>query len=253
MEQLYGEIIDFIVASGKRLKLSAGKVADIGVTKKYLTEEDLNVERGLKEIIKKYDSRHEFFAEEENDNFFNAENVWAADPISGTHNFIQGEPHYAIVISHLVKHQAVFAAVYDPSVDELFTAELGKGSFKNGRPIGVSRKSKKNIILRPSMNWPRPEVIQRMSKFLETSKIETNRYSIALNECWVAEGRFDGIAEFTKDAFPEYAGGLIIREAGGAFTNLDGLSDISPTDKIFIGGNETSYKMLLPLVRQAAK
>lgn len=242
-----------MVSSGKRIKQFAGKVEDIGVTKKFLTEEDLNIERGLKAIIKKYNHQHEFFAEEENAEFFSAENVWVADPISGTHNFIEGKPHYTLVISHLINHKAVFAAVYDPSVDELFTAELGKGSFKNGRPIRVSMEGTERIILRGSMVWQRPEVIERMDSYLSGCKIEYNKYSIAANHCWIAEGRFDGLAEFTKDAFPEFAGGLIIREAGGKFTNFDGRVDILPADRIFIGGNEAAYDKLMPLVREAAK
>jgi myo-inositol-1(or 4)-monophosphatase len=242
-----------MISSGKRIKQFAGKVDDIGVTKKFLTEEDIRIERGFKEIIQKYDPGHRFFAEEENSEFFSADDVWVADPISGTHNFIEGKPHYTIVISHLINHKAVFGAVYDPSVDELFTAELGKGAFKNGQPVRVSAGNTGKIILRGSMVWQKPEVIERMDSYLSGCEIEYNKYSIAANHCWIAEGRFDGLAEFTKDAFPEFAGGLIIREAGGKFTNLDGRADILPEDRIFIGGNDASYEMLLPLVRTATK
>lgn len=74
---------------------------------------------------------------------------------------------------------------------------------------------------------------------------------MAVNYCAVACGRSDGIAAFTKDAFPEFAGGFIIQEAGGKFTNIQGRSDISSTDRIFIGGNEKCYDEIFPLIKQA--
>ena len=80
---VYDEVIAFIIKSGQRLAKEAGKIQDIGVTKKFLTHEDLAIERGLKKIIKKHDSSHELFAEEENFKFIKSKNIWVADPISG--------------------------------------------------------------------------------------------------------------------------------------------------------------------------
>lgn len=148
----YQKIIDFILTSGKRLATRAGNIADIGITKTDLTEEDLAIERGLKNIISSFGNDHVLYAEEENDLFQKTDNIWVIDPISGTESFIRGLPHYSIVLTHLVKHKAVFAAVYDPSVDELFTAYLNKGAFLNGQPIKVSQGCDK-IILRPSNVW----------------------------------------------------------------------------------------------------
>ena len=99
MEKVCREIIDFIVSSGKRIAKRAGNIEDIGVKKQYLTEEDLAIERGMKEIIKKHCPTHEFFAEEEHDSFPENEDVWIADPISGTISLIEGLPYYAIVVA----------------------------------------------------------------------------------------------------------------------------------------------------------
>jgi len=92
----YQKVIDFMLVSGKRLVMRAGKIADIGIIKKDLTEEDLAIERGLKEIITSFGSDHALFAEEENDVFQESKNVWAVDPISSTSSFIKGLPHYAL-------------------------------------------------------------------------------------------------------------------------------------------------------------
>ena len=253
MQQVdYQKILDFVLDSGKRLLTKTGHIVDIGVTKTDLTEEDLAIERGFREIISSFSKEHVLYAEEEHDLFKKSEHVWVVDPISGTKNFILGLPHYSIVVAHLVHHKVVFAAVYDPSADELFTAFESKGAFLNGEPIKVGNDTKK-IILRPSSKWQEPEVIERVKEMLKSFKTENNTYSMAVNYCSVACGRFDGILSFTKDSFPEFAGGFIVREAGGGFTNIHGHSDISPEDRIFIGGNKKVYQQLLKISREAVK
>jgi myo-inositol-1(or 4)-monophosphatase len=253
MDDNYKKILEFMQDAGGRLREKAGKVADIGITKSDLTEEDLSIERGVKEIISQFPGQHLLYAEEENDSFFEAENIWVVDPISGTHNFIEGLPHYSIVIAHVQNQKTVFAAVYDPTVNELFTAYLGKGAFLNNQPIKVSNESSK-IILRPSLAWKEPKVIERATELLKDYEAENNRYSMAVNYCAVACGRADGVVAFTKDTFPEFAGALIIHEAGGIFTNVDGRDDILPNDRVFVGAsNETLHKDLLGITKQAIK
>jgi myo-inositol-1(or 4)-monophosphatase len=248
----YDKILAFMKISGDRLKEKCGKIADIGVTKAYLTEEDIAVERGFKEIIGSFGKDHFMYAEEENDNFLDHENIWIADPISGTKCFIKGEDHYSIVIAHMVKNKVIFSAVYDPSVNEFYKAYINKGAFLNDKLIRASDGVKK-VILRPSSGWKDPKVIERAEIALSKYEIERNTYSMAVNYCSVASGRFDGVASFTKDSFPEFAGGFILREAGGKFTNIKGDSNIISSDRIFIGGNEKMYNELLPLIKGIMK
>lgn len=245
----YGKILDFIKISGDRLKTKAGNISDIGIAKINLTEEDLAIERGFNEIIKSFGSNHVLYAEEENANFQDFDNVWIADPISGTKCFIKGEPHYSIVIAHMIKNRVVFSAVYDPSVDEFYSAFLDKGSFLNDNPISVGN-GKSKVILRPSSGWKEPEVIKKVENVLIPYEVERNTYSLAVNYCWVASGRFDAITSFTKDSFPEFAGGFILQQAGGMFTNIDGKPDIVASDRVFIGGNKDMYEALFPLIKK---
>jgi len=117
--------------------------------------------------------------------------------------------------------------------------------FLNGKRIKVNQNSQNKIILRISHGWKRPDIAEKIDRTLAGYEIENNRYSMAVNYCRVASGYFDGIISLTKDSFLEFAGGLIIREAGGKFTNLKGQSDITSTDRVFIGGNPKSYEKLL--------
>lgn len=249
MENMYKEIIAFMVSSGKRIVARAGKIKDIGIKKKYLTEEDIAIERSLKELIQKHYPHHALFAEEENELFPEAQDVWVVDPISGTRTFIAGLPHYGIVVAHTKNNIVQFGAVYDPSVDELFVAYKGKGAFLNGNRISISQKSS-TIIFNLSSHWKDEKSSHEMLLKLSSFKLIRNKNSHAVNLCHVASGRADGVICFGKDSFPCFAGGLIIQEAGGMFTNKEGEPHIHPEDRIFIGGNKKTYPQLWKIVQQ---
>ncbi len=253
MEIDYKKIINFILVSGKRLAIRAGNIADIGITKTDLTEEDLAIENGLKDIISSFGDDHILYAEEENDLFKSSENLWVADPISGTRGFIEGRPNsYSIVVAHLVKNKTVFAAVYNPTSDELFTAYEGKGAFLNGKKIVVSQGQDK-VYLRPSSAWAKLDIIERIKVVLKNYTIDNNWNSLALNYCDLACGRVDAVITATKDAFPEFAGGFIVQEAGGVFTNIQGDSQILSTDRIFIGANKKFYNLLFSDIKEVVE
>ncbi len=242
----YQQIISYILDSGKRLVSRTGNIADIGITKKDLTEEDLAIERGVAEIIKRFGNDHILFAEEEHDVFNESDHIWAVDPISGTANFIKGMPHYAIVVTHLFKKEPIFTAVYDPSVDELFTAKKGEGAYLNNRQISVSEGTSDKVSINFNYWWDWQDKNQANRMWTELLQFNTyrNKQSFAVNYCNIACGRYDGIVSFCKDTFPEFAGSLIIREAGGIFTNTNGESLFSSDDRIFIGGNKNTYQKL---------
>jgi myo-inositol-1(or 4)-monophosphatase len=248
MQEIYDKIIKFIVSSGKRISKRAGKIKDIGIKKMYLTEEDLTIERGMRDIIKKCCPDHKFYAEEEHEHFPEADDIWIADPISGTKTYIEGLPHYGIAIAHTKNNIVKFGAVYDPSVDELFIAYKGKGAFLNGKKISVS-KSDKKIMANISYGWKddksSKEVLEKLNKF----QIFRNKYSFAVNLCHVACGRYDGTVCLCKDSFPLFAGSLIIQEAGGIFTNIKGDSNPHHEDRIFFGGNKETYNKLKEIIK----
>jgi myo-inositol-1(or 4)-monophosphatase len=250
----YQKIVDFVLESGKRLVELSGKIADIGVTKQYLTEEDLRIERGLGNIIKGFGDDHILFAEEENDSIKEADDYWVVDPISGTESFVKGEGRYTIVVSHSHKGIAQFAAVYNPSIDELYTAVINQGAKLNSELISVEKESlaKPKIILRGSRYWKDQDVVEKIKTALSGYEVIQYNYSnsMAISYCDVASGKYSGVISLTRDCFPEYAGALIIKEAGGRFTNLEGSSNLNPTDRVFIGGSEEIYKRLFSLVKQ---
>lgn len=239
------ELINYITLVGKELVNKSGKIKDIGIKKQFLTEEDIRIERGIKDIISKMPGVSQFYAEEENDNFIEAESVWVADPISGTKLFIQGLKHYAIVASHMTKGKVDFSVVYDPSVDKLYTANKEEGVFINNSKINVPNTNKNRIIYAPSYGWKDLEQVEELRKNLEQKyEIYPSQGSFAINYCLVAEGLFDGVVSLTKDAFPEFAGCFIANEAGLKATNIYGNKDILPSDRVFVCGNKHNYNDL---------
>ncbi len=248
MENHYQRIINYIVSSGKRIREKAGKMEDIGVTKQFLTEEDIAIERGLKEIIAAFGQGHQIFGEEEHTSFKTAENLWVIDPISGTLSFLRGLPTYSIVLSHVHKGEVQFAAIYDPSFDELFTAYKGKGAFLNGESIHANENPDPFPItgfnFYPPIWTKDPRTKEFIMKSYGVIDLYRNGASCGLNYCYTACGRHDGVVTLGKDVYVEFAGGLIIREAGGLFTNIKGEEKINSDDRIFIGGNSEVYKKL---------
>ena len=261
MNKLYLDIITYALTAGKRLRAKQGHIKDIGITKKYLTEEDIRIERNFTKIIKGHNPKSEIYAEEEHLTLNKAKDLWVIDPISATSGFILGMPGYGIVATHLHNNQAVFAMVYDPSMDELFTAEKGKGAFLNGKRIRVNKTTTSipRIILNITLElWEKETAKQYPSpinifKSLSHYNLYRNRGSFAVNYCHIACGRFDGAVSFCKDSFPEYAGSLILKEARGILTNIKGSPNIKPSDRIFIGGNKKIYKELLTKTRLLTK
>jgi len=248
MEKIYQQVIDFVVDSGKRLVKKAGNVKDIGITKKYLTEEDLRIERGLNKIITKFDKSHKLFAEEEHFNFEEAENIWVVDPISMTRAFVKGLPHYAIVAAYTQNKKVKFSVVYDPSINDLYYAFDGGGFFHNGQKIEPSEnKPRRNskIIFNLSVAWlENEETRKNLFKELTQFDLYRNLNSFGLNYCYVACGHYDGFVALTKDNFPEIAGSLMIKEVGGHFVNLGKLNLLQPEKLIFYGGNKQAFEKL---------
>ena len=248
MKSNYEKIIKYILDNGKIL-VQRSEGLKPKEREKFFKNADIEIERGLKEIIFSFGVDHVLFSEEENNIFKDSKNIWVADPISGTQSFLNGLPHYCLVVSHLVDNTVVFACIYDPSVDELFTAYYGKGTFLNNKQVFVSDKSK-IVSLRGVMHFSDKKLVNKLLAIIpKTFNFQKSFYSYSYNYCSVACGRLDGIISLTKDSFPEFAGSLLIREAGGSFTNSKGDIVFSENDRIFIAGNKQTYEKLFSFIK----
>lgn len=253
----YQLIIDYCYGAGKRLLQKQWMVDDIGLTKQWLTEEDIKIEQGLAKII--HAIRWDFvtdalFSEELHDKRKYMDNVWIADPISGTKTFLDGMSHYSIIVGHFVKGEMQFAVIYDPSVDECFTAYKGQWAFLNGTKIErLTKTGNDKVILSLTFeikdNQKKKDIFAWLSEF----ELYRSRNSHGIDICNTAMWRYNAGVIFAKDIFPLYPGSLIIKELGLTFTNLDGESDFKHTDRIFVYGEEKIHGELLDKVREICK
>ena len=225
MLENYQKILDLMKASGDALVPKAGKIKDIGQQKQWLTEQDLEIERKITALVQSFAGEHRVYAEEISNDYQAAESVWIIDPLSHTFNYLHGLPHYAVVVSHLYQGEIVFAAVYDPSVQEMFTAQKGEGAKLNDVPVKVRNNNSGTCILYdfyPTCNLYSPEDnIEILSALLSIGRVK-NIGSYAVNYAYVACGRAQAVVARNKDTFTEFAGKLLVEEAGGIFSDFDG-------------------------------
>jgi len=221
---MYPKIINKIIELGDTLPALAGKTSDIGKGKYFLTEKDLEIEKKLTDVIQTFPGSHSVYAEELHDTFIENENVWVIDPISNTRNFLRGMPHYSVVLSHIHKGEIEFAVVYDPSNKELFTAIKGKGTYLNNKRVYVSKQKKDLFFLIYIVGKSFAEkALKIISKtILGDGNVIRIVGSMGIHYAYVACGRADAAISFNNDTFPEFAGKLLVEEAGGRFTDFEG-------------------------------
>lgn len=163
-------------------------------------------------------------AEEGNRIIPDSEYTWVCDPLDGTVAFTGGLPTCVFSLALLHNHKVIFAVVYDPFLDQLYTAEYNKGSFMNNRRISVSETTVANKSLVGIPFWGGE---QYSSTFLlDNLKKEgifvTNIFSIVYMSMLVAYGKLSAVIYLNTYAHDGAAASLIVKEAGGTVTNLFG-------------------------------
>lgn len=151
---------------------------------------------------------------------------WYVDPLDGTTNFAHGFPVFCVSLAVEFRGQRVAGVVYDPTRDEMFAAERGKGAHLNGQPIRVSATARLSECLVgtgfPSQKRHKNPNIYFYQQITLCTHGVRRAGSAALDLCNVACGRFDGFWEFNLNPWDTAAGVLIVEEAGGRVTNFAG-------------------------------
>jgi len=193
-----------------------------------VTEADLKSERVIVSIIKKKFPSHSFLTEEETVEKTSSEYLWVIDPLDGTNNYSHGFPFFCVSIGLYKNNKPLLGVVYDPLRKELFYAEKGKGAFLNNKKIKVS-KSKKitDCIFVTGFYYERGSLMKRTLKNMEDFFRKNVRGirrtgSAALDLCYVASGRLEGYWELKISPWDFAAGALIVEEAGGKVTDVNG-------------------------------
>ena len=196
-----------------------------------VTAADRASEALIRERVSKQFPTHDVLGEEQGLSDTGSEYRWYVDPLDGTTNFAHGYPVFCVsmALEHRAPGQAgkrVAGVVYDPTRDELFTAEQGKGAHLNGKPIHVSKATQLKECL-VATGFPshkrhkNPNIHFYHQITLRTHGVR-RAGSAALDLCNIACGRFDGFWEFNLNPWDTAAGVLIVEEAGGKASRFDG-------------------------------
>jgi myo-inositol-1(or 4)-monophosphatase len=195
----------------------------------------------IRERVRQQWPTHDVLGEEQGLSDQGSEYRWYVDPLDGTTNFAHGFPVFCVSIAlehhgvnkrgleHQgleVKGERVAAVVYDPTRDELFSAEKGRGARLNGEAMQVSKTAtlKESLLATgfPSRKRHKNPNIYFYHQITLHSHGVRRAGSAALDLCNVAAGRFDGFWEFNLNPWDTAAGVLIVEEAGGKVTRFDG-------------------------------
>ena len=195
-----------------------------------VTAADRAAETLIRERITQLFPSHDVLGEEQGLNDQGSDYRWYVDPLDGTTNFAHGYPVFAVslALEHRGAEQErrIAGVVYDPTRDELFTAEQGRGAHLNGNPIHVSKitQLKECLVATgfPSHKRHRNPNIHFYHQITLRTHGVRRAGSAALDLCNVASGRFDGFWEFNLNPWDTAAGVLIVEEAGGKVTRFNG-------------------------------
>ncbi len=181
--------------------------------------------------------------------------TWIVDPLDGTTNFLHGIPHFAISIGLEREGTIVAGVVYNPANDELYTAERGKGAFLNDKRLRVAaRKRLADAIVAcalPHHGRGDLELNRREMAAVQDKVAGLRRFgAAALDLAFVASGRFDAYWERELSPWDMAAGLLLVREAGGFVSDVDGGDDMFAKRNI-AAGNETLHRDLRALLQAA--
>jgi myo-inositol-1(or 4)-monophosphatase len=201
-----------------------------------VTAADRAAEVLIRDRIRAQWPTHDVLGEEQGLDDQGSDYRWYVDPLDGTTNFAHGYPVFCVSMGleyrGLEYRQSegrarrIAAVIYDPTRDELFTAEQGRGARLNGEPIQVSKTAtlKESLLATGFPSHKRhknPNIFFYHQITLRTHGVR-RAGSAALDLCNVAAGRYDGFWEFNLNPWDTAAGVLMVEEAGGKVTRFDG-------------------------------
>jgi myo-inositol-1(or 4)-monophosphatase len=217
-------------SAGKLLREALGGARRIrykGSPTNLVTEMDQRSEELIVGRLREAFPDHAVLAEESGARAGHSEYRWHVDPLDGTTNYAHGLPIYSVSIALERAGTVELGVAYDPSRDECFVAERGRGASLNGEPLRVSATEALGESLLVT-GFPNDIRTARATNLPEYAALALRARAVrrlgsaVLDLCYVAAGRFDGYWEQTLGPWDMAAGGLMVLEAGGRVTDVHG-------------------------------
>lgn len=256
---LLNVMVQAAMKAGRSLSRDFGEVQNLQVSMKgpgdYVSQADRKAEEIVFTELSKARPGYAFLMEERGAvEGEDAQHRWIVDPLDGTTNFLHGIPLFSVSIALERQGQVVAGVVYNPAMDELYTAERGGGAFMNDRRLRVAGRSKLTdaVIGCGVPHLGRGQhgnfLIELRNVMAEVSGVR-RLGSAALDLAYVAAGRMDGFWETGLSSWDIAAGILLVREAGGFVSDMDGAQDMLDNGQV-VAGNEIIQRALLKTVKK---
>jgi myo-inositol-1(or 4)-monophosphatase len=248
--------------AARTLKRDFGEVEHLQVSLKgpanFVTAADRRAEQILYEELSQARPGYSFFGEEGGRREGpDKTHTWIVDPLDGTTNFLHGIPHFAISIALERGDTIVAGLVYNPANDDMFTAERGKGAFLNDQRLRVAARKRlaDSVVACGLPHHGRGDLAlaRRELAAVQDKVVGLRRFgAAALDLAWVAAGRFDVFWEHDLKPWDIAAGLILVREAGGYCTDLNG-GEAPHVSGDVIAGNEDVHRELMRVLKDAGK
>jgi myo-inositol-1(or 4)-monophosphatase len=248
--------------AGRSLKRDLGEIENLQVSLKgprnFVTAADRRAEEIVRQELAKARPDYGFLGEEGGAREgADKTHRWIVDPLDGTTNFLHGIPHFAVAIALERSGTIVAGLVYNPANEELFVAERGKGAFLNDKRIRVAARQKlaEAVVACGLPHYGRGDLALARNEIAAAQQhfAGLRRYgAAALDLAWIAAGRLDAYWERDLSPWDLAAGSILVREAGGFVSDLDGDGDIFAKRQV-VAGNDTMHRELLRLLKEAGK
>lgn len=180
--------------------------------------------------------------------------TWIVDPLDGTTNFIHGIPQFAVSIGVAVQGRVDFGVIFDPCRNDIFTAARGSGARWNGAPCRVSdRNGLEGSLIATGFPFKAHRLLDPYlaifkDVFLRCKAIRRPG-AAALDLAYTACGLFDGFFEFQLSPWDVAAGSLLVEEAGGRITDMDGGNDYLECGNVVCGPQGVHHELLAEVMR----
>jgi myo-inositol-1(or 4)-monophosphatase len=263
----YSATINVMIRTAKRaargMMRDFGEVTELQVSRKgtmdFVTQSDIRAEKIIHEDLLKARPKYGFLMEESGEiEGADGEHRWVIDPIDGTTNFIHAIPYFCISIA-LEKRlrngdwHPIAAVIHDPLRDETFYAEERQGAFLNDRRIQVSSRKGfgEAMLATHSLKYDSVGFTPSAAYFsaaINNSKCVRIMGATALDLAYIAAGRYDGAWWNYFKRWDVSAGMLLVKEAAGVITQINGAEDLGQTTTL-LAGNPKIHASLLKLFK----
>jgi myo-inositol-1(or 4)-monophosphatase len=259
---LINVMVKAALRAGRSLKRDLGEIEHLQVSLKgpanFVSLADKRAEEMLYTDLAKARPGYGFLGEEGGTREgADKSHTWIVDPLDGTTNFLHGIPHFAISIGLKRDDTIIAGVIYNPANDELYIAERGKGAFLNDQRLRVAGRRKLGDCVigcgLPHIGRGDHALFRAEMTAIQDRVAGLRRFGAAsLDLAFVAAGRLDGFWERDLSPWDIAAGQILVREAGGTVSGIEGRDDALTTGQV-VCGNEYVHSELLTILQAASR